>query len=308
MFVVAGKWQIWEHGGAPAAHGPAEGVYRIATGEAELVRDPARQHGWLLYVNHIQSSHLDLEDPDRLEFEYMAWMAPFIDLHPGAGDEGFSVLHLGGGGCALARFLGHRYPGAHQLVVEIDDVLARLVRDWFELPPEPQLKVEPAEARRALEKLPSDSRDIIIRDVFAGATTPAHLTTVEFTAEVRRVLRPDGLYLLNCLDSPDLVTARAEAATLGTVFSQLAAAADPPMLAGWRLGNLVLAATDGAIDAGTLAGRLRSCPVPARLLDDAATRLFAAGSAPRTDAGVHPVPGPGAGRDDGRSTDRQART
>ena len=39
-------------------------------------------------------------------------------------------------------------------------------------------------------------------DVFAGARTPAHLTSVEMLAEVHRVLAPGGVLVANVADGP----------------------------------------------------------------------------------------------------------
>ena len=51
---------------------------------------------------------------------------------------------------------------------------------------------------------------------------PWHLATVEFAREIRRVLRPGGVYALNVIDQPPLKLARAEAATLRAAFGDVA--------------------------------------------------------------------------------------
>ena len=55
--------------------------------------------------------------------------------------------------------------------------------------------------------------DVVVADVFAGARTPAHLTSVEFAAAARRVLAPDGIFAANIGDGPPLAHARARAAS-----------------------------------------------------------------------------------------------
>ena len=70
------------------------------------------------------------------------------------------------------------------------------------------------------------------------------LTTREFTRAAKRVLAPDGLYVVNCGDGPDLGTAKREAATIGAEFAHTAIIADPAMLKGRRYGNVIIAGSD----------------------------------------------------------------
>lgn len=55
--------------GAPK--GPVAGKFQTDTGTAELIPDGDNPNGWLLMLNGVQSSHVDLADPLRLDFEYM---------------------------------------------------------------------------------------------------------------------------------------------------------------------------------------------------------------------------------------------
>lgn len=226
-----------------AGTGPVEGRFPIDTGEAELVADDDNPHGWLLKINGVQSSHIDLADPLRLEFEYMRWIAALIHSHWDR-DARLRALHLGGGACSMARYIAAAYPRARQVVVEIDGRLAELVRGWFNLPRAPLLRIRVGEAREVTESLTEGSRDLIIRDVFAGAFTPQPLTTLEFTRSARRVLAPGGIYAVNSGDAPDLGHARREAATLAAVFTHTVAIADPPMFKGRRYGNIIFAGSD----------------------------------------------------------------
>ncbi len=239
----------------------------IATGTAELTRERDDPDGVTLLVNGVPSSHLDLADPSRLEFEYMQQMAAVVDRLP-AGPV--VAVHLGGAGCALARALHAARPGSRQLAVELDPVLAELVRRWFDLPRSPALRIRAGEARAELERLPDASADVVVRDAFAGDGVPAHLMTREFTAQVARVLRPGGVYLANCADRPPLTLARGEAATVADVFPHVAVIAEPGVLRGRRYGNVVVAAgRDPEILASpALARALRTLPVPARLVVD----------------------------------------
>ncbi|GEL94256.1 spermidine synthase [Cellulomonas composti] len=239
---------------------------QIPTGTVELVPDPDDPDGVTVLVNGVPSSYLDLADARVLAFEYMQQMAAFVErLRPGSP---LDVVHLGAAGCAFARALDAHRPGSRQLAIELDPTLATLVRDWFGLPRSPALRIRAGDAREQLAALQAGSADVVVRDVFAGDRTPAHVTTREMAEEVARVLRPGGLYLVNCADRPPLTLARSEAATLSAVFDDVAIVAEPALLRGRGHGNVVLAASDDPdlLAGDALARDMRSLPAPARLL------------------------------------------
>ena len=74
---------------------------------------------------------------------------------------------------------------------------------------------------------PTDSADLVVGDAFGGVAVPWHLTTEEFARDIRRVLRPDGLYLLNVIDYEPRSLVRAEEATLREVFANVALVGHP---------------------------------------------------------------------------------
>jgi SAM-dependent methyltransferase len=222
------------------------GPVPISTGTAEVVRDPDFPQRVTLHVNGVPSSSLDLADPGFLDFEYMQQMAAFVALLP---PGPLKVLHLGAAGSAFARHVEHERPGSRQLGVDLDARLLELVREWFALPRSPLLRLRADDAGRTLASARDESYDVVVRDVFAGDRTPAHLVGTGFAAEAHRVLRPGGVLLVNCADRPPLTTARREVASLAQAFGpdaassgRLAAVAEPAILKGRRYGNLVLAA------------------------------------------------------------------
>ncbi|WP_426311566.1 spermidine synthase [Cellulosimicrobium sp. E-16] len=267
------------------------GPVPTSTGTAHVERDPDLPSAVTLYVNGVPSSYLDLDDPGTLAFEYMQQMAAVVEeLSPGP----LRALHLGAAGCSLPRWVEHNRPGSSQLGVDLDARLLELVRTWFDLPRAPRLRLRPDDARRAVASLPDASYDVVVRDVFDGDRTPDHLATFGMAVEVHRVLRPGGVYLVNCADRPPLTTARREAATLAAAFGETSAAegrvaaiAEPAQLKGRRYGNVVLAAVragSGApsLASTTLARAVRSLAVPARVVTGDELRAFV-GTAPVLD-------------------------
>ncbi|MBF4994716.1 fused MFS/spermidine synthase [Arthrobacter gandavensis] len=271
---------------AVSGGGPVAGRYEIDTGTCELLPDQFSSTGWLLKINGVHSSHIDLADPRELDFEYMRWIAALVESRFPA-DTRLRALHLGGGACSMARYFADAYPGARQVVVELDGKLAELVRGWFDLPRSPLMRLRVGEAREVTESLSEASRDLIIRDVFAGDKTPVPLTSAEFLVHAKRVLAVDGLYVVNCGDSPDLKTARREAATVASAFRHTAIVADPAMLKGRRFGNIIIAGSDVPFaEDASLPRTLLGGAMPARLWEDAKVRSFGRGSAVIHDPGI----------------------
>ena len=216
------------------------------------------------------------------------------------------VLHLGGGGLTLARYVAVTRPGSDQLAVEADAALLELVRRRLPLAQRGRrasggrasggragrVRVRVADARTAVEQLPAGSFDVVIADLFAGARTPAHLTSVEFAAAVARALSPTGIYGANVGDGPPLAHARARAATVCSVFRHTCLIADAAVLRGRRFGNLVLAAAQHGLPVAELTRRAAGDPFPGRLVHGDDLGRFAAGAKPITDARAEPSPAP----------------
>jgi spermidine synthase len=155
--------------------------------------------------------------------------------------------------------------------------------------------VRTADAREGLAKLRDGWADLVIADVFAGARTPAHLTSAEFLTEVRRVLAPGGWYAANIADGPPLAHLRGQIATAASLFGHLALAADPAVLRGRRFGNVVLLAADAELPVAELTRRVATDPHGGRVEHGADLHDFTGGAAVvrDLDAKPSPVPPPG---------------
>lgn len=221
---------------------------------AVIVEDPERPSGRLLVLDRLRHSYVDLEDPTHLELSYAQTMGDVIDAlgEPGAPLE---ALHIGGGGFTLPRYLEATRPGSASLVLELDPVLVRLARDELGLEVDRDLRVRTGDARLELQAEPTGAYDLVIGDAFGGQAVPWHLATQEFTAEIRRVLRPGGVYAINLIDYPPLGFARAETATLRAVFPHVAVLAPPARIAGTEGGNFVLLGSDQPLPLADIAAR-----------------------------------------------------
>ncbi|WP_037672938.1 spermidine synthase [Streptomyces griseus] len=267
-------------------------VFRaVDFGTAKLMPDVDRERAWLLTVDGAPQSYVDLDEPAHLEFEYARRLGHVLDVVAEPG-EPLDVLHLGGGGLTLPRYLAATRPGSRQDVVEADKGLLELVGEHLPLPDGADVTLHAADARAWLEAAPDDSADVLVADVFGGSRVPAHLTSVAYAREAERVLRPGGVYLANLPDSAPFAFLRSQLATLGTAFAELALIAEPGVLRGRRFGNAVLVAAHRPVDTAALARRTASDAFPARVEYGPQLREFIGGARPVRDEDAVPSPEP----------------
>jgi spermidine synthase len=259
-----------------------------ATGEIELLADADRPGGWLLLVDRIRQSYVDLDDPTYLDFEYHQWFADILDLLP-AGP--LNVTHVGGGAWTLPRYLAAVRPGSSQIVLEPDGVLTDVVRARLPLPKRSGIRVRTAGGREGVAALRAASADVLVLDAFAGGRVPAELTTVEFLTDAARVLRPGALFLANVADCPGDYTRRL-VATLRATFADVLVRADPAVIKGRRYGNLALAASGAPLPGAEIARAAAGAMFPQRALYGAELAAFAGTAAPLTDRDPMRSPAP----------------
>jgi spermidine synthase len=264
----------------------------------ELLGDLDRPGAWMLLVDGTPQSHVDLSDPRHLEFEYMRRLGHVIDT--AAPDRApLRVLHLGAGGLTLARYVAATRPGSTQLAAEASAEVAELVRERLPLHQpgrartrKGRITVRVEDARDVLESARPGSFDVVVADVFAGARTPAHLTSAEFETAAARALRPDGIYAANIGDGPPLEHIRSRAATARSVFGYVCLLAEGAVFRGRRFGNFVLVASHRELPVAELTRRAAADPFPARLVEGPDLDRFIAGARPISDQDAQPSPAP----------------
>lgn len=258
----------------------------VGGGQAELLPDLSRDGSWLLFIDGVPQSQVDLTDPGYLEFEYVRRIGHVIDLAFPAG-EAVRALHLGGGALTLPRYVAVTRPGSAQLVAEIDDKLTALVREHLPLPGRKGagkdgrggIRVRAADARETVTSARPGSYDLIVSDVYAGATTPFHLTTAECAEAAARALRPGGVYAANVADGAPQKYIRSAVATIRSVYKETCVIAEPAVMRGRRLGNFVVVASSAPLPVSGLRRACAGDPFPARVIDGAELARFT-GSAP----------------------------
>jgi spermidine synthase len=253
-------------------------------------------NGFELVVDGTPQSHVDLDDPTHLHFEYIARMGAVIDQLTSAGAP-LTAVHLGAGALTIPRYIEATRPGSRQQVIEWEAPLAALVREHLPLPRGASIRIRIGDARAGVHKLPPALMgicDLVVSDVYSGAQTPAHLTSVEFYREVSGLLSPTGVLLVNVADGPGLAFARRQVATISHVLPEIALLADTQVLKGRRFGNLVIAASASPLPTEWLPRMLAAGPHPAKIAQDAEVAAFSKGSRLVTDADAVASPKPNA--------------
>ncbi|MFD3443640.1 spermidine synthase [Microbacteriaceae bacterium 4G12] len=218
---------------------------------------------------HLQS-HVNLDDPADLFFDYVRRMGAVLDVVADPGRP-LTAVHLGAGGLTLPRYLQATRPGSGQYVLEhrpglVAEVLARLP-----LPAGARVTSITGDAGSAPALLPAavvGAADVVVSDTYSGSPTAARLRSPGYYGSLRSLLGSEGVLLVNVPVDGDLGPAREQAAILDDAgFGSVALLTASDVLADGE-GNVVLAASPSP---GMLAGdrleRLRAAgPHPAAVL------------------------------------------
>ena len=250
-------------GGLAAAVAPGGCDVETTYHCASVVEDPQDPDGRILVLDNLRHSYVDVTDPTVLEFAYVRAIAASIDTrYPAA--EPLQAYHVGGGGLTLPTYLREQRPGTRSVVSEIDGGVLRVDTELLGVRTGDDLQVRIEDGRRGLARQDDAAHDVVVGDAFGDVSVPWHLTTREAVGEVRRILRPGGVYVLNLIDFDELGFARAQVRTLQDTFEDVVVlGADAPFdRPGVSGGNIVVVASDEPVDTAGLADRLGEREVP----------------------------------------------
>ena len=205
-----------------------------------------RASAFLLRMDGRDQSYVDLEDPTRLEFDYVQRMADVMDAW-GCPGRPARVLHVGGAAMTLARYVARTRPGSAQVVLEPATDVTDLVRRGLPLPRRSGIKVRPVDGRTGLGTLRDGWADLVVVDAFEAGRVPGELVTSECATAYARVLTDDGLLLLNLTDAAPFAWTRRVVAAVRTALPTQMVSAEPATLRGRRPGNLLLVASRVAV-------------------------------------------------------------
>ena len=266
-------------------------VLRPGRDGAFLVPDLAYPRAFTLRIGRTDQSYVDLDDPRRLEFDYVQRLADVLDsvTEPG---ERLRVVHVGGAAMTLPRYIAATQPSSAQIVLEPDVELTAFVRRHLPLPARSGIKVRGTDGRRGIAELRDGYADLVIIDAFVGARVPAELTTKEFLVDARRILSDHGKIMINVTDRSPLDYARRVLAGVAISFPHLLLCVEPATLKGRRFGNVIIVGAATPLPYADIAQRVGRAPFPYRVLRGARLSQLLADSVVFTDADAEESPEP----------------
>lgn len=137
----------------------------------------------------VQSIKMKNEELTGMYYDY-ALAAPFM---AGLAENDGDVLILGLGTGTFATMCDKYFPGTHVEGVEIDEKIANLATEYFDLPETVDVSVYDGRAYLQTEKM----YDVIMVDAYQDITIPFQMSTVEFFTQVKDCLKPDGVMVVN---------------------------------------------------------------------------------------------------------------
>lgn len=248
----------------------------------EILGDPAHPGGRLILQDGVESSYIDIASPQRLGFEYQRHLASVIDvLHPKR--RPLDLLQIGGGPCAVVRYLDATRKDLRASVVEIDAGVIAVAEQYLGLRQSSRLTITIDDGRHAVGSQPAASLDVVIVDAFTGLVVPHHLVTAESTSVIRTALRAGGIHIINLIDIPPHGFAQGVVATLAAAYDNVALLADSRVHQGSSAGNFVVVATDADIPVEVIARRARHDASPWDVLSGKTLTRWVNGAGPLHD-------------------------
>jgi len=143
-------------------------------------------------------------------------------------ESSLKTLFLGGGAYCFQRHMQYAYPGTAVDVAEIDPSVTHANEMATGLPPRDRNPIQTywGDARQFVE-LHQDTKkyDIVFGDAFNDFSVPWHLTTREFNEKIKKMLTPNGVYMINIIDAytSDATVAKKAEAQIQDVAAEIEA-------------------------------------------------------------------------------------
>ncbi|HIF85799.1 MAG TPA: spermidine synthase [Gammaproteobacteria bacterium] len=138
---------------------------------------------------------VEVNDRDRLVFSYTRMSFAGLLLQP----QPETILVAGLGGGSIPMTLNNLFPEAKIDVVEIDQAVVNVAKEYFFFEENDNMKVTVKDARVFVKRAALRGRkyDYIVLDAFGGDYIPEHLLTREFLGEVKTIMAVDGVLVAN---------------------------------------------------------------------------------------------------------------
>ncbi len=207
-------------------------------------------------------SKIVMDDPLSLRYGYTRLYAELTEAIYST-DDAICVLAIGGGGYVFPRYLEEKYPESRIDVVEIDPAVTEAAMEAFGLPRDTTINTISMDARNYVDRLVREGRmvgggiyDLIYEDALNDYAIPFQLVTREFNDKIARVLKEDGVYMMELIDAYESgLFLGSVVNTLQLTFSSVEVITDYEPLPSSRRTFIVIA-TNREIDWGQVTGLL----------------------------------------------------
>lgn len=155
----------------------------------------------------LKHSEIEMDDLDNLMYFYTHIYASITHgLRPEA--KPLTAMVIGGGGYVYPRYMEKHWPGSQIDVVEIDAGVTEAAHAAFGLPRDTTIRSHTLDARNFVDGLLLQEQqgksvpkyDFIYEDAINDYSVPYQLVTQEFNEKIVKILKPDGVYLVNLIE------------------------------------------------------------------------------------------------------------
>lgn len=145
---------------------------------------------------------MNMRNPKEFVFHYARMTMAGLLVNP----DPKNILIAGLGGGTLPSALHELYPNAKIEIIEIDQAVVNVAKNFFNFEESENVETHVLDARVFIKRAGLTGRkfDFIVLDAFTGEYIPEHMLTQEFLEEVKQVMTPDGVLISNTFSSSQL--------------------------------------------------------------------------------------------------------
>jgi spermidine synthase/MFS family permease len=162
-------------------------------------------------------------DPSFLGYSHEQVQSEFARRAYEVANKQPHLLIIGGGGYTLPRWMERDLKGATVEVAEIDPGVTEIAHRKLGLPRDTKIISHHMDGRQFVqEKAKRGHYQLVAQDAVNDLSVPYHIMTKEYNDAVKRLLTPDGVYLLTVIDEfEDGELMRAAVRTLKQTFAHV---------------------------------------------------------------------------------------
>jgi spermidine synthase len=152
-----------------------------------------------MVLDNLTHSYVHPDDPYHIEYFYERIYADVL-WWKYRQDSAFRTLTIGGGGYTFPRFMDAVYPQSENYVVEIDPEVTKAAFNQMGVPHDTRIRSFNQDGRWFVMNC-REKFDVVFIDAYNDLSIPYHLTTKEFTQQIKNIMNPGGILLTNIIDN-----------------------------------------------------------------------------------------------------------